>query len=465
MMGGFATYQSSGSGARDIAGRPVNLQLRAVAGTKSGGEFRDDPRLLQTALPQATSALQPTSWSFTLNRGMKKNLVIFSIAIFLTGPVVAQVPPWGLGPFIRPARANPIIGPDTHFIFDCPASGEPVRWEALHTFNPAAVVKDGKVYVLYRAEDATGSSAIGSHTSRLGLAVSEDGLHFKCLPKPVLFPANDGQKGHEWSGGCEDPRLVESEDGAFVVTYTQWNRQVTRLAVATSKDLIHWTKFGPVFPNYTGFYKSGAIVCKISDGRLKAVKIHGKYWMYWGEGTVSCASSDDLIHWDMGKPALKPRPGKFDSALVEAGPPAVWTDKGIVVLYNGKNDSAAGDPALSPGIYSDGQALFDPEDPTHLLARTDTPFFKPETPYERAGQYAAGTTFIEGLVFFQGRWFLYYGCADSFVAVAVWNPAIHQSFPQSMPDAAKPQNPIHVSSSLPRCRQFFLEIDNFLYLN
>src|SRR5262249_55492562 len=43
---------------------------------------------------------------------------------------------------------------------------------------------------------------------------------------------------------------------------------------------------------------------------------------------------------------------------------------------------------------------------------------KPDLPYEKTGQYAAGTTFAEGLVFFRGKWFLYYGCADSLVAVA-----------------------------------------------
>ena len=43
---------------------------------------------------------------------------------------------------------------------------------------------------------------------------------------------------------------------------------------------------------------------------------------------------------------------------------------------------------------------------------------KPELPYEKTGQYAAGTTFAEGLVWFHNQWFLYYGCADSLVAVA-----------------------------------------------
>ena len=50
---------------------------------------------------------------------------------------------------------------------------------------------------------------------------------------------------------------------------------------------------------------------------------------------------------------------------------------------------------------------------------------KPEFPYEKSGQYAAGTTFAEGLVFFHQQWFLYFGCADSLVAVATARAAPH----------------------------------------
>ena len=63
--------------------------------------------------------------------------------------------------------------------------------------------------------------------------------------------------------------------------------------------------------------------------------------------------------------------------------------------------------------------LFETSNPAHLLEQTDKPVLKPELPYEKTGQYAAGTTFAEGLVFFHGKWFLYYGCADSLVAVAM----------------------------------------------
>jgi beta-1,2-mannosidase len=70
-----------------------------------------------------------------------------------------------------------------------------------------------------------------------------------------------------------------------------------------------------------------------------------------------------------------------------------------------------------------GQAVFEPTDPAKLMARPNTPFFQPELPWEQSGQYAAGTTFAEGLVWFHERWLLYYGCADSRVGVAMGGAA------------------------------------------
>jgi lysophospholipase L1-like esterase len=115
---------------------------------------------------------------------------------------------------------------------------------------------------------------------------------------------------------------------------------------------------------------------------------------------------------------LKPRPGHFDSTFPETGPPPILTKTGIIVLYNGKNAAEGGDPSLGSGAYAAGEAVFEATNPAHLLEQTDKPVLKPELPYEKTGQYAAGTTFAEGLVFFHGKWFLYYGCADSLVAVA-----------------------------------------------
>jgi predicted GH43/DUF377 family glycosyl hydrolase len=334
---------------------------------------------------------------------------------------------WELGPFLRPDKINPIIEPNTNLVFDCPMNNRPVEWAALNTFNPGAVLRDGYVCVLFRSEDASGSMSIGGHTSRIGLAESSDGRHFVCRPAPVLFPAEDNRKDNEWTGGCEDPRVVEADNGMYVIMYTEYRRdstaRIARLGVATSPDLVHWDKHGPVFEklggDFAGHYcKSGAILTRLVNGRLIAVKYQGKYWMYWGEGEIRLANSDNLLDWNPGPVVLKTRRNKFDSALVEAGPPAVITDHGILLIYNGKNALDNGDKSLPGGVYSGGQALFDLNDPTKLIQRTDSPFFKPEADFERSGQYTAGTTFLEGLVHFHDEWLLFYGCADSYVGMA-----------------------------------------------
>lgn len=286
--------------------------------------------------------------------------------------------------------------------------------------------------MLYRAEDDSGEMQIGMHTSRLGLAESSDGVHFTRSATPVFYPTEDAQKEREWPGGVEDPRIVESEDGTYVLTYTQWNRKTYSVGIATSRDLVHWTKYGPAFANaahgkYADLkYKSAGIVTELRDGRLKTARVNGKYWMYWGEGAIHLATSTDLIHWAPvedahGEPVevLRPRAGHFDSTFPETGPPPVLTNAGIVVIYNGKNAVKGGDRVLGPNAYAAGEALFAASDPSQRLAQTDAPVLKPELPYEKTGQYAAGTTFAEGLVFFHEQWFLYYGCADSLVAITI----------------------------------------------
>jgi len=341
---------------------------------------------------------------------------------------------WQLGPFVRPASGNPVITPDKTAVFDDPILGTAAHWEALHTFNPAAIVRKGKIDVLYRSEDDSGTMQIGMHTSRLGLAESEDGIHFVRHGEPVFYPANDDQKGREWPGGVEDPRIVEGPHGTYVLTYTQWNRTTYSVGIATSKDLLHWKKYGPAFGS-TGkyaalMYKSAGIVTRVERGKLVTAKIHGVYWMYWGEIHIHLATSRDLIHWTpvetggSGNPIelLSARPGHFDSSFPETGPPPVITRDGILVIYNGKNSPENGDPSLGPNAYAAGQALFAVDDPDQLVKRSDKPFFFPEMPYEKTGQYAAGTTFVEGLVVLHGKWYLYYGCADSLVGVAVDDP-------------------------------------------
>lgn len=340
---------------------------------------------------------------------------------------------WALGPFVKEDDANPCLTPLSHTTFNCPVRGEVVHWEEKDVFNPAAVVKDGKVYLLYRAEDTVGKY---NGTSRIGLAESTDGLTFTRRPEPVFYPDNDEMKKYEWEGGCEDPRIVVDESGKYFMTYTTYDGEIARLCVASSDDLLQWVKHGLAFENaYDEKYKdtwskSGAIVTRLEGDQFVATKINGVYWMYWGDTDIFMATSENLIDW---KPleqangelsvAFGPRKGMFDSRLVEPGPPAMLTDKGILLIYNGMNLSASdgGDKNLPEGTYTAGQVLMDKDDPTQLLERTEDNFLKPEKDYEITGQ-VGNVVFLEGLVYFKNKWLLYYGTADSKIAVASFEP-------------------------------------------
>jgi predicted GH43/DUF377 family glycosyl hydrolase len=112
------------------------------------------------------------------------------------------------------------------------------------------------------------------------------------------------------------------------------------------------------------------------------------------------------------------RSKKFDSDLVESGPPAMLTDKGIVLIYNSRNIPSIGDSSLAEGTYAAAQVLLDPNDPTKIVQRMEHYFIKPDKAYEITGQVNE-VCFLEGLALFKGKYFLYYGTADSKIAVAV----------------------------------------------
>lgn len=334
---------------------------------------------------------------------------------------------WILSPFEKVDAANPCLLPSGEPVFYCPVRKEEVHWEVKDVFNPAVIVRRDTLLMIYRAEDSVGRHA---GTSRLGLAWSVDGLNFNKRPEPIFYPDNDHMQQYEWEGGCEDPRIVKRTDGLYVMTYTAYDGVLARLCVASSRDLGTWTKHGLAFQQagsqYTDLWsKSGAIVSQYdSTGDIIAHQVNDRYWMYWGDKSMYAATSQDLIHWtplidSTGELqiVLDYRPGMFDSDLVEPGPPALLTDQGIVLIYNSRNFGAQRDTLIPDGTYSAGQALFSVNDPAQLVSQTDEPFFIPDKDYEIAGQVNR-VVFLEGLVQWKETWFLYYGTADSKIAVA-----------------------------------------------
>lgn len=380
--------------------------------------------------------MKPYKRSFWVYYGLAIIIQLFVNSLQAQNNIAANT--WALLPFEKANSFNPILVPGKS-VFTDPITNQQNYWEAAHVFNPAIIVKNDSVFMLYRAQDSAG-------TSRIGIAVSVDGFHFKKASEPVLFPQNDAYKKFEWPGGCEDPRIVAGENGLYYLTYTAFDGKIARLMVATSADLMHWQKHGPAFADaYNGKYlnlwsKSGAIISKYTVNNIIATKINHQYWMYWGDQYIWAATSPDLIHWKpvemlsgekptfalrgqaLNMPQLQivltTRKGKFDSDLVESGPAAMLTPSGILLLYNGRNIPAIGDTSLPEGTYAAGQAIFNFNNPLKLAHRLSNYFIKPTETYEINGQ-VNNVCFIEGLVYFRQKWLLYYGTADAKIAVAI----------------------------------------------
>lgn len=298
-----------------------------------------------------------------------------------------------LGPFVR-SSANPILRPQ----------GD--GWESANIYNPAAIVVGEQVVLLYRAHGA-------DRVSRIGFAVSDDGVLFSREAEPVMVPEHDYERA-----GCEDPRLTRIGD-TYYLTYTGFDGASAQLCLASSSDLRNWTKLGPIVP---GFNTWGTLPYGPDKPWSKAGVIHpepigGLYYLFFGEGAIFYATSPDLLSWtpcDEEVPLLAPRSSGWDSTLVEIGAPPIVTDDGrLLFLYNGARAAS-----MTDVDYRCGQFAISLADPTTVVAREKEPWLQPQT-FEDTHGLVSNVTFVEGVVHFRGHWLAYYGQADTTLGVAI----------------------------------------------
>ncbi|ABN67904.2 glycosidase [Scheffersomyces stipitis CBS 6054] len=314
-----------------------------------------------------------------------------------------------IGPFQK-YENNPILTPNPDNEF-----------ESAYIYNATAIVVDDKVYLLYRAQNAAKLSSVG-------LAWSTDGVNFVRYHKPIITATEPWEQG----GGVEDPRIVRDPvSKLFIVTYTAYDKHFARLCVATSEDLFNWNKLPSFIPptwhdvSYDGngnpsirrqWSKSGAIFTERAPD--------GKYYMIWGDSALYLAESDDLVHWklptqDFRQDTFAGVQYDFESKLIESGPAPVKMGNGTnqwIFVYNA---DTTGTDDLPANTYTISQMLVDYDNiKAGPVKRLSEPILKPEKDNEKNGQVNK-VVFCEGMVQFKGKWFLYFGQADSELGVAI----------------------------------------------
>ncbi len=306
-------------------------------------------------------------------------------------------------------HSNPIIEPK-----------DANTWEAMATFNAAAVTLEDRIHLLYRAQGHDGHSV-------LGYATSHDGIHIdERLDYPVYDPSQITQTPktqdrkfvrHPYmsgggTGGCEDPRLTRIDDTLYL-TYTAFNGiqppgvALTSISINDflAKRFDRWKKprlisrFGHIQKNWVIFPE----------------KVGGKIAILHN---VSPRIMLELVD-EINAPALvidscPPRQAdnahRWDNIVRGAGAPPIRTEHGWLVLYHAMD-------AHDPNKYKVGAMLLDLNDPQIILARSPAPVLEPEEHYENNG-YKWGVVFVCGAVVKNGTLFVYYGASDRTLAVA-----------------------------------------------
>ncbi len=291
--------------------------------------------------------------------------------------------------------ANPVLLPD-------PASD----WECYNVFNPAVIHHNGLFHMHYRAQGL-------DWVSRIGYAVSADGVTWNRLRSPVLAPhdASDAR-------GVEDPRVVEL-GGAFYMTYTGYGdgQDLTGLPrpvrsgesgvlpilpmVARSENLLTWERLGPIVRGEDN--KDHVLFPRQIGGRF--VAFHRRRPQVW------LAHSDDLVTWreEEMAPIFGPRPENgWESNKVGANGPPIETEHGWLMLYHGTD---------ADNVYRFGLCLLDLDDPRRVLSRPREPIFEPQEMWELRGDvpnvvFSCANPVVEGVVY------LYYGGGDHVIGLA-----------------------------------------------
>jgi predicted GH43/DUF377 family glycosyl hydrolase len=283
----------------------------------------------------------------------------------------------------------------------------PIMWpyKVNAVFNAGAVVYNDKVLLLVRAEDMRGFS----HLCR---AVSDDGLtNWLIDSKPTLTAEPD--KYPEEFYGIEDPRIIKLEEEfgdetGYAVAYTSFSLGGPLVSLAMTKDFESFHKIGVVM---TPDDKDASLFPRKFNGRWALLhrptptnsRLGAHIWISY---------SPDLVHWGNSSVVLPAREGSWwDANKIGLGPPPIETAEGWLIIYHGVRQTAAG------CIYRLGFALLDLEDPRKVIKRCNEWAFGPHEIYERVGD-VPDVTFPCGVIVKDDTLFMYYGAADTTIAVA-----------------------------------------------
>jgi len=296
---------------------------------------------------------------------------------------------------------------------DKPAGSEDVVWrhdqnpiinwnptkKTARIFNSAVVPYRGEFVGVFRADQKHGKALIHAGWSK-------DGLKWEIVDEEIHWKDEDGNPFQP--NYAYDPRLVRIEDTYYIIWCTDFGGPA--LGLGTTKDFTEFTRL------------ENACVPFNRNGVLFPRKVNGNYLLlnrpsdngHTPFGDVYISESPDLTYWGKHRRVMtRGGVGWWQAVKIGAGPIPIETTEGWLLFYHGVSGTCNG------FVYSMGAVLLDIDNPSKVLYRTRDYILTPEKDYETVG-------FVPNVVFpcatlqdaATGRIAIYYGAADTYVAVA-----------------------------------------------
>ena len=266
-------------------------------------------------------------------------------------------------------------------------------------FNSAVLPYEDGFIGVFRADHKNGRPQLhlGRSTDALNWDIEYEEIHW------VDEQGNDYQPSYAY-----DPRLVKIEDTYYIVWCCDFGGAA--LGLGMTKDFKTFVRLeNPFIP----FNRNGVLFPrKVNDKFLLLSRPSDSGHTPFGD--IFLSVSPDLVHWGRHRRVMtKGGQGWWQGTKIGSGATPIETSEGWLMFYHGGSGTCNG------FVYSMGAAILDKENPSKVLYRTRDYLLTPEKEYETTG-------FVPNVAFpcatlqdpETGRIAIYYGAADTYVAVA-----------------------------------------------
>ena len=290
-------------------------------------------------------------------------------------------------------------------------TAEDVPYDATLVFN-AGVTKWRGRYVMVFRNDICKPRTREIHDRNLGLALSDNGLDWQVVPKPINV-----EEGHPLRG-CYDPRLTVL-DGRLYLCFATGLRG-TRGGVAVTDDLEKWEVLNVSVPDN----RNMVVFPERIDGKI--VRLERPFAGYLRPNDrfdMWLSRSPDGRYWGDSALVLNCDQLPWTNDKIGPGAPPVKTEHGWLVLLHAvdRDDSRRwGWDGTWNKRYTIAVALLDLEDPSRAIGYSRSPILVPEEEqrYEVEG-YRPYVLFPGGMILEDdGEVKVYYGASDTVEALA-----------------------------------------------